>query len=130
MILFYITIIAFGQKKKKMKGNLGGGRSADACVDVKELFRLEQCDQMARLLFNVWPFTSMKTCPMACKFCQSRSPIFSQIGNKPTKNCPRLCQNGKISLNLVTQVSSNKEVIMRREDSVVDTTYLLRRGEG
>ena len=32
---------------------LGGGRSADACVDVKELFRLEQCDQMARLLFNV-----------------------------------------------------------------------------
>ena len=68
---------------------LGGGRSADACVDVKELFRLEQCDQIARLLFNVWPFTSMKTCPMACKFCQSRSPIFSQIGNKPTKKLPK-----------------------------------------
>ena len=30
-----------------------------------------QCDQMARLFFNFWPFTSMKICPMAFKKCQS-----------------------------------------------------------
>ena len=37
---------------------------------------LIQCDQRARLFSNIWPFTSMKTCPLAYKICQSRSKIF------------------------------------------------------
>ena len=35
-----------------------------------------QCDQMARLFFNIWPFTLMQTCPMAYKICQSGSKMF------------------------------------------------------
>ena len=61
----------------------------------------QQCDQMARLFFNIWPFTSTKTCPMTYKF----GPNFSQKVNKPSENCPRLwisCPNGKIWPNLVT----------------------------
>ena len=37
--------------------------------------RLNQCDQMARLYFNIWPFKSAKICPMVYEFCQSRSKI-------------------------------------------------------
>ena len=36
----------------------------------------EQCDQMASLFYNVWPFTSMKNCPMAYKICQRQSKYF------------------------------------------------------
>ena len=42
---------------------------------------LTQCDQMATLFSNIWPFTSMKTCPLGFKFakvspkiCQSWFP--------------------------------------------------------
>ena len=31
----------------------------------------KQCDQMARLFFNIWPFTTMKFCPKAYKKSKS-----------------------------------------------------------
>ena len=34
-----------------------------------------QCDQIARLFFNIWPFTSMKIWPKVYKICQSRFNI-------------------------------------------------------
>ena len=52
-------------------------------------FILKQCDQMAILFFNIWPFTSMKTGPLAYK-CAKVGPNFSQIGNKPSEICTRL----------------------------------------
>ena len=33
---------------------------------------LRQCDQMTRLLFNIWSFTIMKICPKAQKMCQTK----------------------------------------------------------
>ena len=59
---------------------------------------------MARLYFNIWPFTSTKICPMAYKISQRRSKILSNT-KWTLKNCPRLwryCQSGEISPNLVT----------------------------
>ena len=38
-------------------------------------FILKQCDQMAILFFNIWPFTSMKISTMAYKIGKSRSKI-------------------------------------------------------
>ena len=35
----------------------------------------DQCDQIARLFFNIWPFTSIKICPKGFKICQSRFKI-------------------------------------------------------
>ena len=30
-----------------------------------------QCDQMVRLFFNIWPFATMKICPLMSQICQS-----------------------------------------------------------
>ena len=49
-----------------------------------------QCDQMARSFFNIWPFTTVKVCPKA-HFCQ--------ILNESSKNCPSVLkfdQRGQI----------------------------------
>ena len=35
----------------------------------------DRCDQMARLFFIIWPFATIKICPMAYKICQSRFRI-------------------------------------------------------
>ena len=37
--------------------------------------RCDQCDQMARFFFSIWPFSSTKICPRAYKIYQSRSKI-------------------------------------------------------
>ena len=50
-----------------------------------------QCDQMARLFFNIWPFTLMQTCPMAYKICQSGSKMFLN-STLTLKNCPIFTQ--------------------------------------
>ena len=65
-----------------------------------------QRDQMARLFFNIWPFTTMKFAqqqlfPKICyKYCQ--------IPNKPLEKLPKtlriVCQNGEISPNMVTLI--------------------------
>ena len=34
-----------------------------------------QCDQIARSILNIWPFTVTKICPMALFFCQSSNNI-------------------------------------------------------
>ena len=34
-----------------------------------------QCDQMVRLFFNIWPFATMKISPIRSQFCQSRHSI-------------------------------------------------------
>ena len=34
-----------------------------------------QCDQMAILFFNIWPFRTMKNCPEVENICQSRFTI-------------------------------------------------------
>ena len=44
-----------------------------------------QCDQMDRLFFNIWTFTSMKTCPIAFKICQSRFQNFPKQEIIPQK---------------------------------------------
>ena len=42
------------------------------------------CDQMAKLFFNVWPYTTMKISPKVFKICQRRFK-FCQILNAPPK---------------------------------------------
>ena len=50
----------------------------------------DQCDQMASLFFNIWPFTwQWKLAQWHTKFAKVGATI-SQIVNKPSKNCPRL----------------------------------------
>ena len=72
--------------------------------DVEQVGPCDQCDQMVRLFFNIWPFVTMKISPKCHKFAKAGSG-FSQIRNKPSKNWPRLinfCQRGKNLPNLVT----------------------------
>ena len=47
------------------------------------LFKIicSQCEQMAKLIFNFWPFATMKFSPMMSQICQSRLSI-CQIRNK------------------------------------------------
>ena len=48
-----------------------------------------QCDQMARLFFNIWPFTSMKTFPNGkLNLPKSVQKIFPKI-----KNLPKIAQD-------------------------------------
>ena len=61
---------------------------------------------------NIWPSTTMKTCPIVYDIFTTQGSIFCQILNKPSKICPRLlrlCQNGEISPNLVTPRHSQFE---------------------
>ena len=54
-------------------------------------------------------------------------PRFSQIVNKPSKNCPRLwrfCQNGEISPNLVTLATKMNKCVALQKD--VQKTTLKR----
>ena len=46
-----------------------------------------QCDQMAILLFNLWPFTAMTICPIA-KNANVGSKV-CQIINEPSKKLPK-----------------------------------------
>ena len=65
-----------------------------------------QCDQIAGLFFNIWPFTSMKICPKVYKVSQSRFKILPNC-IWTFENCPRLCrfcQSDEISPNLDTLV--------------------------
>ena len=60
-------VVAFLKKRKSFI--LRGSRLGPYCwaidyCESKLLGTLEQRDQMASLFFNIWPFTSMKTCPM------------------------------------------------------------------
>ena len=45
-----------------------------------------QCDQMAKLFFNIWQFTTLKNCPIAFNICQSWFIIFPKCFNKPSKS--------------------------------------------
>ena len=45
----------------------------------------DQCDQMARLFFNIWPFTWTEICPMGYKICQSSSKILPNSKYPPPK---------------------------------------------
>ena len=38
-------------------------------LSIWSVFCPNQCDQMARLFFNIWTFTSTYSCPIACKIC-------------------------------------------------------------
>ena len=64
--------------------------------DDRESFEGDQCDQIAWLFFNFWPFTSIKTCPAALKIAKV-GPKFSQI-EKPLK----IAQDFEDLPNLVT----------------------------
>ena len=48
-----------------------------------------QRDHMARLILNVWPFTSMIICPKAQLFCQSRFNILPNIKVNPQLMTPQ-----------------------------------------
>lgn len=54
-----------------------------------------QCDQMAKTFFNIWPFVTIKMCPIAFAVCQNRLKI-SRIPNNPSKYCPRLLIFAKV----------------------------------
>ena len=70
-----------------------------------------QGDQMDRLFFNFWWFTTMK----ACHFDEMFAKVgwkFCQILNKPSKDSQKvlnLCQSGEISPNLVTLIETRNE---------------------
>ena len=44
----------------------------------------EQCDQMVRLLFNIWPFAKVKFCKVRLKSCKSRFNILPKT-EKPSR---------------------------------------------
>ena len=52
------------------------------------LSMLSQCDQIARLFFNIWPLTPMKICPKAIKFAEAGS-IISPVRNEGFKKWPK-----------------------------------------
>ena len=63
-----------------------------------------QCDQMVRLFFNIWPFAAMKISPIISQMCKSML-IICQIRRRLSKIWQILanfCQSDKISPNLVT----------------------------
>ena len=68
----------------------------------------KHCDQMAILIFDICPFTTIKICPIACKMCQSKLKSLTVL-IKLSKNCQRLfnffCQSGENFPNLVTLTS-------------------------
>ena len=51
----------------------------------------EQCDQMARLFFNIWPFSTMKFSPVVYYFGQSRIKDISTAKrpSTPAKRFPK-----------------------------------------
>ena len=55
-----------------------------------------QCDQMARLFFNICSFATNKMCPIAYEVCQNRFKISPNIKNPP-KYCPRLFNFAKVA---------------------------------
>ena len=49
---------------------------------------LKQCDQMAKLLLNLRPFTTMKICPIAYKISKAGTNVYQLLKNY-TENCPK-----------------------------------------
>ena len=66
------------------------------------LVTLKQCDQILRLFFNLWAFTSMKICPKVPKICQSRFKILPN----PWKFAQDFAKVAKFRQNRVTLLSS------------------------
>ena len=68
-----------------------------------------QCGQIARLLFNAWPFTTMTKFLQEDKNAKVGAKV-NQIQNKPSKKVNlrllKFCQSGKISPNQVTLIVS------------------------
>ena len=67
-----------------------------------------QCDQMARLIFKIWPFEKIKICPNVPKYLQDFGICYvdpSKFGQKLLK----LSQSGQISPHLVTLVGTQVE---------------------
>ena len=60
----FVVVVEF---VKKTKNNFEG-----AISERKRMAAWGQSDQIPRQLFNIWPFTTMKICPIAQKFRQSR----------------------------------------------------------
>ena len=48
-----------------------------------------QCDQKARVFFNLWPFTTMKNCPIPNKIAKVSFKLCKRL-NKPSQNYQRL----------------------------------------
>ena len=74
------------------------------CASSEQIEAQLQCDQMARLFFNIWPFITMKLCSWTLNFTKVSS-TFCQKPHKPSKICLRLLtlgQSWEISQNLVT----------------------------
>ena len=55
-----------------------------------------QRDQMEKLFSNIWPFTTMKICPMAQKIPKIGSN-FGRILIKPSKNYQRILKSGNLA---------------------------------
>ena len=71
---------------------------------------LNQCDQIARLFFNIWPFATVEFCPWTLNFDKACS-TFCHTLYKPTKFCLGLLtlgQSAQISSNLVTLTMINE----------------------
>ena len=67
-----------------------------------------QCDQMARLIFKIWPFGKIKICTNVPKYLQDFGKCYvdpSKFGQKLLK----LSQSGQISPHLVTLVGTQVE---------------------
>ena len=62
---------------------------------------LLQCDQMDRLLFNIWPFTTMKICQSRFKILPKQIQNFAK-STKTNKILAKFYQNGENLPNLVT----------------------------
>ena len=69
-----------------------------------------QCDQMARLYFNLWPITTVKLFPNAYKNLQKHVKVgaYTKQGLKIDQRRLKLSQIGEISPNQVTLYACHK----------------------
>ena len=83
---------------------------------------------MARLFFTMWPFTTMKICPIAWKIAKVDSK-YCQLLNESSKTCQRLLkyrQSSKKLLNLDTLIAPKAVARFRQ---VLDAQiYFLKNG--
>ena len=59
-------------------------------VDLHLHFNEDQCGQMVRLFFNIWPLATMKMRPIMSQICQSKHSILRN--KKYIKNLPKTCE--------------------------------------
>ena len=86
-------------------------------------FAKMQCDQMDRLFFNLFPFTTMKIClEGSIKTAQAGTNVRQTIP-KIAQRLWKFCQCGKISPNLVALINATLVLATKVHVSINDVLF-------